>query len=77
MDINSQINSDDMTRAIRRAYKNLSPHDQEVIARVAKGLIKNMKAKYPDVIFGPDSALELLACIGMGINDNRIRLYKP
>jgi hypothetical protein len=35
-----------------------------------------MKKKYPGAIFGPDSALELLACLGIAINDNRLRMVK-
>lgn len=72
----NDLTSEEITGCVRAAYPKLSEHDQDVISRVAKGLIKNMKKKHPKIIFGPDSALELLAALGIAFNDERLRFVK-
>lgn len=69
----NDLTSEEITIAVRKAYSNLDENDQKEITRISKILIKNLKSKHPNIIFGPDSALELIACVGMAINDKRIR----
>ncbi len=70
------LTSDETTAAVHVAFENLSPEDKAIVRQIAQRLISNMHRKYPGVRFGMDSALELLACMGMAINDNRLRLIK-
>ena len=74
--MNSLTNTE-MTNVVRNAYDEL-PYDERVrIKKIANNLILKMKAKYgKDTVFGFDSALEVLACLGIAINDNRLRLIK-
>lgn len=70
------LTSDETTDCIVTAYNKLDPVDRAVIYDLAVRLIRNMKKKNPNSKFGITSALELIACVGMGINDNTIRLKK-
>jgi len=71
------LSSDEMTEVIRKAFGDLSEEEQENIMRIAGQLRDNIKAKHPNIRFGLDATLELLACLGMAMNDNRIRFVKP
>lgn len=70
------LSSEEMDDVVRAAFGKVSPEDQKAILESAKTLIRNIKKRNPEIKFGLDSALVVLACIGMGINDGRIRFKK-
>jgi len=71
------LNSEEMTEVVRAAFAKLSPDEQKELKKLANKFRARLKEKYPGIIFGEEATLELLACLGMAMNDNRLRLIKP
>jgi hypothetical protein len=81
--MNTPLNSEEITKAVRTAFWNLSEEDREVISALATRLIFNIKERArrrksnptdADFRFGLDSALEVIAFLGMKINDGSLKL---
>jgi len=74
--LNLILSPSEIIDANRKAFSSLDDTDKEVIMELANSLRDKIRAKNPNVRFGIDSALELLAALGIAINDNRIRFSK-
>jgi hypothetical protein len=81
--MNTPLNSEEITKAVRTAFWKLSDEDREVISALATRLIFNIKQRAKsrkssstdaDFRFGLDSALEVIAFLGMKINDGSLKV---
>jgi hypothetical protein len=70
------LTSDETTDALMAAFNKLEPMDRAIIYDLAVRFCRNIKARHPEAKFGITSAIELIACVGMGMNDNTIRLKR-
>lgn len=70
------MTSEETTEAIMNALRKLEPEDQAIVYDLAVRFQRNLKKKYPGTKFGLVSAIEVIACVGIGINDNTIRFRR-